>query len=218
VLDQLDEAAGAELATDANASQDRLAATEPALELAGEGRGLIVRYQNLEQCEVRYYALDVEVAFSTQPFAELDGNAAAFVQPKLRQSLALPGNAQELELALPPELANTNLRVEVRAAGLSRARTLLASALDVRYLEPYGQVVVADPKSGTALPKIYVKCFARLPDGTVRFHKDGYTDLRGRFDYVSVSDDPDLAAERFAVLVQSEELGAQIRSLAPPAR
>jgi hypothetical protein len=28
----------------------------------------------------------------------------------------------------------------------------------------------------------------------------------------------DLAAERFAVLVQSDELGAQIRSLAPPAR
>jgi hypothetical protein len=124
--------------------------------LAGEGRGLIVRYQNLEKCEVRYYALDVEVAFSTQPFAELDGNAAAFVQPKLRQSLALPATAQELELALPPELANTNLRVEVRAGGLSRARTLLASALDVRYREPYGQVVVADPKGGRR-SRIYVR-------------------------------------------------------------
>ncbi len=218
VLGQLDEAAGLESAVGARTSQDRLAGSEPALELAGDGRELLVRYKNLEQCEVRYYALDVEVAFSAQPFAELDGNAAAYVQPKLRQTLALPADAQELALALPAEFASTNLRVELRAGGLSRARTLLASALDVRYLEPYGQVVVTEPKSGLPLAKVYVKCFARFPDGTVRFHKDGYTDLRGRFDYASVSDDPDLAADRFAVLVQSDELGAQIRSLAPPAR
>ena len=55
-------------------------------------------------------------------------------------------------------------------------------------------------------------------DGEVRFHKDGYTDLRGRFDYASVSDDPNAGAERYAVLVLDEQLGAVIRDVAPPAR
>ena len=30
-----------------------------------------------------------------------------------------------------------------------------------------------------------MKVYAELEDGPIRFHKDGYTDLRGRFDYVS---------------------------------
>ena len=33
----------------------------------------------------------------------------------------------------------------------------------------------------------YVKVYAKYPDGSVRFYKDGYTDSRGRFDYASVS-------------------------------
>ena len=46
--------------------------------------------------------------------------------------------------------------------------------------------VVSAPVS-SALPKVYVKVYARLADGTVKFHKDGYTDHRGRFDYATVS-------------------------------
>jgi hypothetical protein len=51
----------------------------------------------------------------------------------------------------------------------------------------------------------------------VRFHKDGYTDLRGRFDYASVSSDV-AAATRFAVLVASDTDGAVIGEADPPAQ
>ena len=218
VLAQLDEAAGKSANSSATPSQDQLAASEPALELAGEGRALVLRYRNLARCELRWYPLDVEVAFSAKPFAPAEGQAAAYVQPLLASTVALPADKAELALELPAQFRTANVLVEVRAAGLTRARTLFANALDARFLEAYGQVVVAEPKSGKPLSKVYVKCFARLADGTVRFHKDGYTDLRGRFDYASVSNDRDLAAERFAVLVLSDELGADIRELAPPAR
>ena len=52
----------------------------------------------------------------------------------------------------------------------------------------------------------------------MKFHKDGYTDLRGRFDYVSVNTPERQAIERFAVLVLDEQSGALIRDVAPPAR
>ena len=42
----------------------------------------------------------------------------------------------------------------------------------------------------------------------MKFHKDGYTDLRGRFDYVSVNTPERQAIERFAVLVLDEQSGA----------
>jgi len=218
LLGQLDEAAGKSPRSGGPQSQDQLAASEPALELAGEGRALALRYRNLAECELRFYPLDVEVAFSARPFAPAEGQAAAFVQPLSMSALNLPADKSELALELPEQFKTANVLVEVRAGGLTRARTLYANALDVRFLETYGQVAVADPRSGAPLPRVYVKCFARLADGTVRFHKDGYTDLRGRFDYASISGDPDLGAERYAVLVLSDALGADIRELGPPAR
>ena len=53
--------------------------------------------------------------------------------------------------------------------------------------ENYGHLRVSESAGGKALPKVYVKVYAKLADGSVKFHKDGYTDIRGRFDYASVN-------------------------------
>jgi len=58
--------------------------------------------------------------------------------------------------------------------------------------------------------------YARLADGSVKFHKDGYTDLRGRFDYASVNTPERQAIQKFSVLVLSETKGAVIREAATP--
>ena len=84
--------------------------------------------------------------------------------------------------------------------------------------ENYGQIQITDAANDKPLAKVYVKTYVRLASGTVKFHKDGYTDLRGRFDYVSVNTPERQAVEQFAVLVLSEERGALIRDVAPPQR
>ena len=58
--------------------------------------------------------------------------------------------------------------------------------------------------------------YARLADGSVKFHQDGSTDVRGRFDDASVNTPERQAVERFAVLVLSDDRGAVIREAAPP--
>ena len=179
---------------------------------------VLLSYKNLAQCEVRYYELDVEFAFSAQPFADANGTTAAFVQPNLRETRDLDKVKTELAFELPKQFHQKNVLVEVRGAGIVRSRQYFANALSVRFLESYGQVAVAEPGTDAPLPKTYVKVFARLPDGNVRFHKDGYTDLRGRFDYASLSDDPNAGAVRYAVLVLSEQRGAVIREMSPPAK
>lgn len=216
VLSHLDEAEGRTDPEQDPTTSDALAATAPAIELALEGRTARIAHKNVTSCEVRYYELDVEFAFSSQPFAATDGTTAAYVQPNLREERDLPADRDAIEFALPEQFSNKNVLIEVRAAGLVRSRTYFANALDVRFLESFGQVAVSDPEAGRPLPKTYVKVFARLPGGQVRFHKDGYTDLRGRFDYASLSDDPNAGANRYAVLVLSDERGAVIRDVAPP--
>jgi hypothetical protein len=42
------------------------------------------------------------------------------------------------------------------------------------------------------------------------FYKDGYTDLRGRFDYYSLVGKEQSTATSFAVLVLSDEFGAVV--------
>ena len=217
VRNQLDEAEGKVAAPSGEPNADALAAAAPSLELALEAKNLTLRTRNLAQCEVRYYELDVEFAFSAMPFAGQNGATAAFVQPNLRETKDLPKGG-ELTFELPARFHQKNVLVEVRGGGLLRAQTFFANALAVRFLETHGQVAVSEPGTNAPLPKTYVKVFARLPNGEVRFHKDGYTDLRGRFDYASLSDDPNADATRYAVLVLHEQKGAVIREMAPPAK
>jgi hypothetical protein len=57
-----------------------------------------------------------------------------------------------------------------------------------------------------------------MKDGTSRFYKDGYTDLRGRFDYTSLSTNDLDNVNKFSILVMSDELGATVREAIPPKR
>ena len=63
-----------------------------------------------------------------------------------------------------------------------------------------------------------MKVYAKMKDGQVQFLKDGYTDLRGRFDYASLNTNEVDDADRLAVLVISDDFGAVVREAAPPKR
>ena len=98
---------------------------------------------------------------------------------------------------------------------MTKSRAYFASSLAVEMVENYGQLRVTHEETHRPLAKVYVKVYARMKDGAVRFYKDGYTDLRGRFDYASLSTNELEAVDRFAILVLSEEQGAVVREAAP---
>jgi hypothetical protein len=90
--------------------------------------------------------------------------------------------------------------------------------MTVQVAKNYGQLRVTDSAANKPLPKVYAKVYAKLADGSVRFHRDGYTDLRGRFDYVSVNTPKRQPIARFAILVLSEDRGAIVRDVPAPLR
>ena len=64
---------------------------------------------------------------------------------------------------------------------------------------------------------MYIKAFIKTSSGGTVFYKDGYTDLRGRFDYASCNSASELKAiKRFSIFIMSDELGSMIREAAPP--
>lgn len=62
---------------------------------------------------------------------------------------------------------------------------------------------------------MYVKVFMRDTSGKEVFYRDGYTDIRGKFEYAQTSGDKLKSAVMFAILVQSEH-GSLIREIKPP--
>jgi hypothetical protein len=145
--------------------------------------------------------------------ARLDGGSETPVAASTTPTVSpTPG----FVIPLPKDLVSRNVLVEVTAAGKTRSHPYYANAMNVRLLENYGQLIAVESATGKGLPKVYVKVYSRLADGTVKFHKDGYTDLRGRFDYASVSTPERQPISRFAILALSEERGALIQEASPP--
>jgi len=103
-----------------------------------------------------------------------------------------------------------SFRAEGSAGGL-----YYANDLEVQLVEQYGRLQVRHAKTGQPLSKVYVKVYAKTPQGA-KFFKDGYTDLRGKFDYTSLNTDDIGAVSQFAVLVMSEEHGAVVKTAKPP--
>jgi hypothetical protein len=108
--------------------------------------------------------------------------------------------------------------VEVIGAGQTQTKAYYSHALAVQVIRNYGHVQVLQSKTRKPLGTVYVKVYAQMQDGSVKFYKDGYTDLRGRFDYASLSTAGLDSVTKFSLLISSEDDGAMVREATPPLR
>lgn len=193
VATQLDEIEGKAAARppgdqpDREKQQGELASTEPAFEFKVENRNIALSWRNLAGVTVNYYLMDPEFSFSSNPFVSEDAGRFSIIKPTLTAKLELPKGKDTLEAALPVEFAKANVLVEIVGAGQRKTQAYHSNTLKLNITENYGRLEVRDSGTDKALARTYVKVYARLNNGTVRFFKDGYTDLRGRFDYASLN-------------------------------
>ena len=203
---------------DREQKQARLAASSEALDLEIADRHVEIRHRNLAAATLNFYKMDLEFLFSANPFVDSDITRFRFIKPNLSRALEFVAGTESAKLPLPEEFRNENVLVEIVGGGKSKAHAYFANSLDVTIARSYGRLQVKHGGGGQFLPKTYIKVYARMSGGAVKFYKDGYTDLRGKFDYASVSaDEPDLfEVEKFAILIMHEEFGALVEEVAPP--
>ena len=206
------------MTNDSQQSNTALASTEPSFDFAVESKKVKLKFQHLQSVRVNYYEMDIELLFSRNPFVQQFSGEFSFIRPNETAELKLPEGKTDLDFDLPARFHNSNVLVEITAAGETKRQTYYSHALNVQTLENYGQVSVTHEKTKKPLAKIYVKVYAKLGDGNVKFYKDGYTDLRGRFDYASLNTGELDSVQRFSILILSEEHGAIVREAAPPKR
>ena len=117
VLAQLDEIEGAEVqlvdTENRTNTQTKLAASDGGFNFKVESKQVKLNYQNLDRVQVNYYLMDVELLFSRNPFVQQHSGQFAYIRPNATATIKLPKDKVTMTFALPEQLHNANVLVEI---------------------------------------------------------------------------------------------------------
>jgi hypothetical protein len=176
---------------------------------------LTISATNLKTCLVRWHRLDVEPLFSRAPFSTTEAKQITHVRADHEQEIIMMPNGSATAV-VPDNLRQQAVAVEVLAGGQRQMLNTFAHALDIRLSPSSGQILVQHADTGKPLPITYIKVYAEHNSGAISFYKDGYTDLRGRFDYASLGTGAAHGVQRFALFISHEQAGSTVREIGPP--
>ena len=209
ILAQADEIVALKVPRPVVAEQPKEEAPSLDLALAADGK-LQVKHHRLDKTLLQLFSVDLEVMFSKDPFLSGDGASLPAIRANESREVALQGEQTQVEL--PEAFRRGNVLVAAQSA-----KTKVLRVLDSRALETVRQpldrtIQVFDTTSRLPLPQTYVKVYVQGPNGEATFHKDGYTDLRGKFDYLSHTGSKLGEIRKVAVFVSHPDKGARIES------
>lgn len=203
---------------DRNARMGKAAHHDPSLEIETVPGKIIITHHSISSATLSFYKMDIELLFSAADYKPNELGKFAYVKPNLSFTVKLDPKDTETAVEVPAALNNCNVMIEVSSGARSKVVPYFSHSLLVKLSQSYGQVQVHDRNTGRSLARVYAKVFSRSKNGDNRFYKDGYTDIRGAFDYASLStDEMDNVAE-FSILVMSPNNGTRILQASPPSR
>ncbi len=184
----------------------------PLLDIAASDTGkLIVKHRSLDKTRLEFFNVDLEVLFSKDPFLKGDGSGGG--QPGIRANesleVALPPAETETMVELTAALRKGNVLVSAGSGDMKQLKVLDSRALEISHKPLDRTVQLRDAATRKPLPRTYIKVYAETNSGEILFHKDGYTDLRGKFDYLSHTGIDASTIRRVAILASHPEKGAR---------
>ncbi|MGD7653657.1 MAG: hypothetical protein ACQCXQ_10610, partial [Verrucomicrobiales bacterium] len=192
-------------------SEESAPPSAPELELARDASGrLLIRSTALEKATVSLYQIDLEMLFSKEPFL---GDQKNHQRPSIHPNSVIhlnpdPGE-REITIAIPHHLQKGNILAFAESGDLKSTAIVASDALEITHQPLHRTIRITDSATGKPLPKTYIKVYTQDHNGETRFHKDGYTDLRGLFDYLSHTGRDASNVKRIAILASHPDLGAR---------
>jgi hypothetical protein len=177
------------------------------LALASDGK-LRITHRRIDKTLLQLFSVDLEVLFSKDPFLSGDSASLPGIRANETREVALQGIETAVEL--PEAFRQGNVLVAANSGGTRVLKVLDSKALEIVRQPAERTLQVFDSTTRLPLPRSYVKVYTQGRDGTAVFHKDGYTDLRGKFDYLSHTGSTLGEIRRIAVLISHPEKGARI--------
>ncbi|MGJ8634197.1 MAG: hypothetical protein ACSHX7_09785, partial [Luteolibacter sp.] len=183
----------------------------PILEISQQSDGkLLLKHENLKEAKLSLYNIDLEVLFSKDPFLRggLESSLPP-ISPNKTITVAFEKNAKQTVQQLPKDFRQGNILVAAESGDVKELKILNSRQIETRVISTERSIQVIDPTTQKPVSKTYIKVFAEYHNGSIAFHKDGYTDLRGKFDYLSSTVEDPAGIKRLAVLISHPEKGSR---------
>ncbi|CAD8122849.1 unnamed protein product [Paramecium sonneborni] len=199
----------------------QLAIKEETLSCEIQGSKIQITYSNLQHVTIMLYKFNLEILFSIDPFLLNRKKDFSVTKPNHEIVMKLEnqkeGEVYKQEIDIPEHLQKDNLHIQVNGVNKKCFLNYQSNGLIINLMENSGQLRVFD-LNGQQLSKVYVKVYIKQKTGESYFYKDGYTDLRGRFDYASLSSDENLQDQTFAILISDQQHGTIVKEVKTPSR
>ena len=201
---------------------------EPRLSFSIKEKQLEIIHSNISSISIKFYPIDLETLFSRSPEISsiINGNNNkssddfCFVVPNFSTVLKIDeSKINKFEnitiYEIPKEFNTKNIFIEISSESFKVFDMYFSANLKVIITESIGELKVVDDKLKPVI-KAYVKVYCKSQNGETEFYKDGYTDLRGKFDYISLNTDQLKTSEKFYIFVSEDNLGSIIKECKPP--
>ena len=192
---------------------------EPRLALTIENSEVNVLYSNVKEINIKFYQVELESLFSKYCFIKNEEIGFSYVKESYLKNVKLDNESNKEKLykfGIPKEFKNKNIFIEVNNGENTCVYEQYNScSLNISISEVFGEIKVCNT-SLESLPKVYVKCYAKLKDSKVEFYKDGYTDLNGKFNYISTNNNIIYEVSKFSIFISHEHLGSTVKECNPP--
>merc|ERR1712228_822119 len=193
---------------------------QPSFDFETRDRNIQFTYNKIEKVQINFYKMDIELLFSMSPFLRSDNDIFSFIQPNETLIASLPSDKKLHGVSIPSSLQHTNMyisatSIEPKNVSTPKSQAFYDHQLIVEIKDRFGVLRVLDREQWINVQKAYVKVYA-LVNGKAKFHKDGYTDRRGQFDYVSVSCEHLTSTQKFAILIATKKYGSMVKIVGIP--
>ncbi|MGB6223093.1 hypothetical protein [Haloferula sp.] len=186
--------------------QKAIEKAEPTLEIALNADGTLrLSHTRLNQVDLKLYHIDLEMLFSKNPYL-YDTDDLPGTRPNLVRQVGLQGTETDIEL--PAEFRRGNVLIAADAGSAKTLQILDSQSIKLEHRKTDRTLQALDARKGTPLSACYVKVY-REEDGEPVFHKDGYTDLRGKFDYLTLTNGEAQPTGDIAIFVDHPEKGSR---------
>jgi len=188
---------------------ERIAAEPPMYDIECLKHKLRIKHNKSAKgpVQLEFWIMDLEMLFSVQPFSA-HMESYRYMQPNKQMKQSLTQGTQTT-VNIPEDLRNCNSIIRLTWGDPDKCVVVndYDNEIDVQVAAKIGEVRVVSTEersAGTAVKGAYCKVYSKNTDGTVQFYKDGYTDIRGRFNFADISNSDQNSAEKFALLVTTE--------------
>jgi len=193
-------------------------AKKPFLDFTPMDNGSItIEHRNISTITIQFFRTELELMFSMYPFQD-ENVSYKLMLPNMEHTIEVSHDGTT-DIELPAKLRGENTIVQMKSRisdsqDLNVVKVAYDNQIDVNISSSLGQLRVLHQDTKEPIGAAYVKVYAQsCEDRSVSFFKDGYTDVRGRFDFNSLSTDQLRSTKRLSILVKTDQYGSVIKEV-----